>query len=61
MTDIGCGWYMEKRAKGQPTLRRTKLSKKVQERKNEIQKKYMNLISGEIIGDSNCIGTNLNA
>ena len=39
MTDIGGGWYMEKSAKGLPTLRRTKLSKKSQEKQDEIQKK----------------------
>ena len=38
MTDIGGGWYMEKSAKGIPPLRRTKLSKKSQERQDEIQK-----------------------
>ena len=30
MTDIGCGWYMEKSARGLLPLRRTKLSKKSQ-------------------------------
>ena len=39
MTDIGGGWYMEKSAKGLPPLSRTKLSKKSQERQDEIQKK----------------------
>ena len=38
MTDIGGGWCMEKTAKGIPPLRRTKLSKKAQERQDEIQK-----------------------
>ena len=38
MTDIGGGWYMEKSAKGLTPLRRTKLSKKSQERQDEIQK-----------------------
>ena len=32
MTDISGGWYMEKIVKGLPQLRRTKLSKKAQER-----------------------------
>ena len=36
MTDIGGVWYMEKSAKGLPPLRRTKLSKGAQEKKNEI-------------------------
>ena len=39
MTDIGGGWYMGKGAGGIPPLRRTKLSKKAQERQDEIQKK----------------------
>ena len=39
MTYIGGGWYMEKSAKGIPSLRRTKLSKKAQERQDEIKKK----------------------
>ena len=60
MTDIGGGWYMEKSARGLPTLRITKLSKKSQERQDEIQKNYMKLISGGMIGYYNCIGTNLN-
>ena len=38
MTDIGGGWYMEKSAKGLPLLRRTKLSKKVQEKQDRILK-----------------------
>ena len=60
MTDIGGGWYMEKSARGLTPLRRTKLSKKSQERQDEIQKNYMKLISCGMIGNSNCIGTNLN-
>ena len=36
MTYIGGGWYMEKGAKGIPPLWRTKLSKKSQERQDEI-------------------------
>ena len=38
ITYIGGGWYMEKSAKGLPTLRRSKLSKKSQENQDEIQK-----------------------
>ena len=60
MTYIGGGWYMEKSDKGLPPLRRTKLIKKSQERQDEIQKNYMDLISGGMIGYSNCIGTNSN-
>ena len=37
MTDIGGGCYTEKSARGLPPLRRTKLSKKAQERHAEIQ------------------------
>ena len=32
ITDIGGEWYLEKCAKGLPSLKRTKLSKKAQER-----------------------------
>ena len=39
MTDICGGWYMEKSARGLPPLKRTKLSKKAQERQDVIQKK----------------------
>ena len=39
MTDICGGWYMKKSAKVLPPLRRTKLSKKAQERQDEMQKK----------------------
>ena len=39
MTYIGGGWYMEKCARGLPPLKRTKLSKKEQERQDEIQNK----------------------
>ena len=35
MTGIGGGWYMKKSAKGLPPPRRTKLSKKAQERQDE--------------------------
>ena len=38
MIDIVGGWYMGKFSKGLPPLRRTKLSKKAQEKKDEIQK-----------------------
>ena len=49
-----------KSAKGLPPLRRTKLSKKAQERQDEIKKNYMKLISVGMIGNYNCIGKNLN-
>ena len=39
MTDIDGGWYMGKSAKGIPPLKRTKISKKSQERQDVIQKK----------------------
>ena len=39
MTDIGGGWYLEKIARGLPPLKRTKISKKAQERQDYIQKK----------------------
>ena len=39
MTDIGGGWYTEKSARALPPLKRTNLSKKVQKRHDEIQKK----------------------
>ena len=39
MTDIGGGWYIEKSAKGLPPLKISKLSKKEQEKQDEIQKK----------------------
>ena len=50
----------EKNAKGPSPLERSKLSKKSQEKEDGIQKKYMRLISGGVIGDSNDIGTSLN-
>ena len=34
MTEIGCGWYMEKRSKGLPPLRRSTLSKKAQDKED---------------------------
>ena len=40
MTDIGGGWYMKRSAKGLPPLKRPKLSKKAQEKENEINKLY---------------------
>ena len=36
MTDIGGGWYLKKREKGLPPLKRTKPSKKAQERHDYI-------------------------
>ena len=50
----------KKSAKELPPLGRTKLIKKAQERQDEIQKSYMNQISGVIIVDYNYIRTNLN-
>ena len=60
MTEIGGGWYMKKSAKGLPPPRRPKLSKKAQYKEYEIKEKYMRLISGGIIVNSNYIGTSLN-
>ena len=39
MTDIGGWWYLKKCARGLPPLKRSKLSKKSQERQDYIQKK----------------------
>ena len=39
MTDIGGGWYLKKCEKGLPPLKRTKLSKKAQDRHDLILKK----------------------
>ena len=39
LTDIGGGWYLAKIARGLPPLKRTKLSKKAQERQDYIQNK----------------------
>ena len=50
----------EKNAERLPLLRIPKLSKKAQEKQDEIKKSYMKLISGEISGNSNYIGTSLN-
>ena len=58
MTDIGGGWYMVKIARGIPPLRITKLSKKHKKVRMKFKKNYMKLISGGMIGNSNCIGTN---
>ena len=38
MTEIGCGWYMEKITKRLPPLSRQKLSTKSQEKDDEIKK-----------------------
>ena len=40
MTKIGGGWYMKKSAKGLPPLRRSTLSKKAQDKEDEIKKLY---------------------
>ena len=39
MTEIGSGWYMEKMTKVLPQLRKQNLSKKAQEKYDEIKKK----------------------
>ena len=39
LTDIGGGWYMKKSVRVLPPLKRTKLSKKAQERQYYVQKK----------------------
>ena len=59
MTDIGGECYMVKVAKGLPPLNISRLSKQSQEKEDEIKYIYMKLISGGIIGNSNCIGTSL--
>ena len=46
--------------KGLPPLRRPKLSKKSQDKEDEIKKNYMRLIGIGIIGNYNYIGTSLN-
>ena len=55
-------WWMvfEKCERGLPPLKRTKLSKKAQERHDYIKKKCMNLIGGGMIGSSHYIRTSLN-
>ena len=60
MTEIGGGWYMGKIAKGLQTLRRPRLSKKVQASRMKFKTRYMEIISGEMIENSNYIGTSLN-
>ena len=60
ITEIDGGWYMERIDKVLPPLKIPKPIKKSQQKEDEIQKNYMRLISGEIIGDSNYIGTRLN-
>ena len=60
MTDIGGGWYLKKCELGLPPLKRTKLSKKAQDRHDIIFKNFMNLIDGGMIGNSNYIRTCLN-
>ena len=60
ITDIEGGWFLEKGAKGLPPLKRTKLSKKAQERHDLIKTNFFNLIGGGMIGNSNYIGTCLN-
>ena len=59
MTEIGGGWHLKKIAKGLPPLRISKLSKKSQDKENEI-KNHLKLISGGMIGDYIYIGTILN-
>ena len=53
MTEISGGWYMEKNAKGIPPLGRSTLSKKAQDKEDDILKNYTKLISGGMIGNSN--------
>ena len=60
MTEIGSGWHIDKISKGLPPLRRSILSKKAQDKEDEIKKNYMKLISGGIIVNSSYIGTSLN-
>ena len=60
ITDIGGGWYLEKCSKGLPPLKRTKLSKRAQERNYLLKKNFLNIIGGGIIENSNYIGTCLN-
>ena len=52
MIEIGGGWYMEKKTKRLPPLRRPKLGKKAQEKEDEI-KNYMKLIDIGMVGNSN--------
>ena len=39
LTDIGGRWYLAKSARGLPPLKRTKLSRRAQERQDVIQNK----------------------
>ena len=41
ITDIGGGWFLGKCAKGLPPLKRTKLSKKAQERNDLVKNKLL--------------------
>ena len=59
MTDVGGIWYMIKSAKILPPINKSKLSKNHKRSKKKL-KNYMKLISGVMIGHSNCIGTSLN-
>ena len=59
MTEIGGGWYVGKISKLLPSPRRPKIIKKHKRRRVKL-KNYMRLISGGMIGNSNCIGTSLN-
>ena len=47
-------------AKGIPPPRIPNVGKKVQDKEDEINKKYINLISDVMIGNSNYIGISLN-
>ena len=49
----------EKCELGLPPLKRTKLSKKAQDRHDLIFKNFMNLIGSRMIKNPNCIGTSL--
>ena len=51
---------MKKCAKGLPPLKKTKLSKKAQERDYIIKKNLMNIICGGMMGNFDYIGTCLN-
>ena len=59
MTEIGGGWYMEIISKGLPPLRRPKISKKAQDKEDEI-KNYMKIIGIWMIRNANYIRTSLN-
>ena len=52
--------YLIKRDKGLPPLNISKINKKDKRSIMKLNKNYMKLISGGMIGNSNCIGTNLN-